>query len=82
MFKSLYSLRQKDRENRLAYLQYLDDMKKRVESRPLLLEQVSQSALESAKSQYIACLRNAGLSEDEAQAILEQFGKEQLVGES
>lgn len=57
-------VRKQNKKNSLTYKKHLDDMKKRVEERPLLLEQASKQTQE-AKESYAAALKKAGLSADE-----------------
>lgn len=73
----LYSFvaREKDRVNQQEYKEHLKGIKKRVESRPLLLEQASQSSVSEAKANYIAALRKVGFSEQEIETLLKDVAE-------
>lgn len=62
--------RRQDRERQELYRRQLEEMKQKVEARPLLLEQASLTSVrKSAEAKYIAALKKAGLSEEEIQAL-------------
>ena len=63
-------LREKDRSNQQKYKKHLKDMKKRINSRPLLLEQASRKSVGEAKANYVAALRKVGFSEEEIKTLL------------
>ena len=58
----------------MRYKQHLDGIKKRVEERPLLLEQVSSSA-DLARANYTAALQKVGFSNEEVEALLKEADK-------
>ena len=55
------------------YQQQLAKMKRRVDSRPLLLEQASLHTLrKSAEAKYLSALKRAGLSDEDIEALNKQ----------
>ena len=71
----LFSYREKDRKNQLKYKQHLKSIKKRVEERPLLLEQVSSHSFDLARSNYSAALKKVGFSNEEIETVLRDMDK-------
>lgn len=68
--------RRQVREQQELYHHQLKEMKERVETRPLLFEQDSQTCIRrSAESKYIAALKKAGLTEEDIQALNELEGR-------
>ena len=68
--------RRQVREQQELYHHQLKEMRERVEARPLLFEQDSQTCIRrSAEAKYIAALKKAGLSEEEIQALNEHAGR-------
>ena len=62
----------------MKYKQQLDDMNRRVKSRPLLLEQAgaTKCAMKPSVSDTILALKKSGLSEDDIQKLLEAVNEE------
>lgn len=73
-FASFYNYRKKDRKNQLKYKQHLENIKKRVEARPLLLEQVSSQTV-IAKANYTAALKEVGFSIEEIESLLKDVAE-------
>lgn len=68
--------RKKDRKNSLTYKRHLEGIKKRVEARPLLLEQqASKHTVRLAKDNYAAALKKVGFSEDEVTTLVKEIRK-------
>lgn len=67
--------RQKDRINQVKYKQHLENIKKRVEERPLLLEQVSSHSVDIARANYTSALKKVGFSNEEIEALLQDIDK-------
>ena len=67
---SFCSCRERDRSNQQKYKKSLKTIKRRVESRPLLLEQASCKSVGEAKANYVAALRKVGFSEEEIETLL------------
>ena len=62
--------RKLDQEQQEKYQQELEEMRQRLEGRPLLMERVSlDSARRSAEAKYTAALKKAGLSDDEIRGL-------------
>ena len=65
-----------DQEKETSYNQQLEEMKKRVENRPLLFERASQvNAVRSAEGKYLAALRRAGMNEKQIEELLSKTHK-------
>lgn len=67
--------RKKDLENQLRYQQHLESIKKRVEERPLLLEQVSSHSTDLARTNYTAALQKVGFSSEEVETLLKEISE-------
>lgn len=68
--------RRQVREQQELYHHQLKEMKERLETRPLLFEQDSQTCIRrSAEAKYIAALKKAGLTEEDIQALNEHEGR-------
>ena len=66
----LYNHRKLDKEQQEKYQQELEEMRRRLEGRPLLMERVSlDGARSSAEAKYTAALKKAGLSDDEIRGL-------------
>ena len=62
--------RRQDREQEARYHSQLEQMRQRIEARPLLLEKLAlDAARHSTEAKYEAALKSAGLSEQEIQAL-------------
>ena len=68
--RGIPSCRKLDKERQEKYQQELEEMKRRLETRPLLFKQASLDlARRSAEAKYVATLRKAGLSDEEIQSL-------------
>lgn len=67
--------RQKDKKNQLKYRQHLENIKKRVEARPLLLEQASSHSTDIARANYTTALTKVGFSKEEIEALLNDIDR-------
>lgn len=73
MLHFVYTYRQKDKTNQVKYRQHMENIKKRVEERPLLLEQVSSHSVDIARANYTSALKKVGFSNEEIEALLKDI---------
>lgn len=66
------SARKRERLNQQRYKEHLDNIMRRVDARPLLLEQASQKSVHLAKANYVAALKKVGFSADEIDTLLHE----------